>query len=92
MGNDDIIQEGKHFLYTLKAPKDRIAVFIGDKGRMKKQLKDELSVDLEIDSREGDIVARSEDSLKQHSFSSQNTALNSWIFPNSQPRKIVCTA
>jgi len=64
MGNDDIIQEGDNFVYALKVPKDRVAVFIGNKGQMKKQLKDELSVNLEIDSQEGDVLAKSKDSLK----------------------------
>lgn len=64
MGYDDIIQEGDLFVYSFKAPKDRVAVFIGEKGVTKKQLTDEMGVQLEIDGREGDITAKSDDSLR----------------------------
>lgn len=64
MAYDDIIQEGDLFIYSFKAPKDRVAVFIGEKGATKRQLTDDLDVRLDIDGREGDITAKSHDSLK----------------------------
>lgn len=64
MGFDDIVQEGDVFTYSLKVPKDRIAVFIGEKGRTKRKLKSDLDVTLNIDAREGEVTATSSDSLK----------------------------
>ena len=63
MGFDDIIQDGNRFLYALKVPKDRIAVFIGEKGVTKRKLADTLAVKLEIDSPECEVTVTSPDSL-----------------------------
>lgn len=64
MPHDEILQDGDGFTYSLKVPKDRVAIFIGEKGSMKKQLDDELDVKLDVDSREGEITVLSKDSLK----------------------------
>jgi ribosomal RNA assembly protein len=51
------------FMYELKIPKDRIAVLIGSKGEVKKQLEDQTKTTITIDSQEGDILIRGDDSI-----------------------------
>lgn len=62
--NEDIIQDGESFVFQLKVPKDRIAVFIGEKGVTKRKLQDYLNVRMDIDSREGEVTLISQDSFK----------------------------
>lgn len=64
MGYDEIYQEGDAFVYSFKVPKDRVAVFIGSKGEMKRRLHEDLGVHLDVDSREGEVTAQSDDSLQ----------------------------
>ena len=52
------------FEYTLKIPKERIAVLIGKKGQTKKFLEDNTNTSIDIDSKEGDVNFKGEDSLK----------------------------
>ena len=54
----------KEFLYEIKVPKDRIAVVIGVKGDVKKQLQEFGACSIDIDSREGLITVKGNDSLK----------------------------
>lgn len=51
------------FSYELKIPKERIAVLIGKKGEVKKDLEQETKSKIKIDSDEGDVVIRGKDSL-----------------------------
>jgi ribosomal RNA assembly protein len=51
------------FSYELKIPKDRIAVVIGPKGTMKKDLEEHTKTKINIDSKEGDITLQGRDSL-----------------------------
>ncbi len=51
------------FSYEVKIPKDRVAVLIGIKGEIKKKIEKALDVKLFIDSKEGDVVVKGEDSL-----------------------------
>ncbi len=51
------------FMYELKIPKDRIAVLIGKKGEVKKQIEETTNTELKIDSKEGDVVVTGEDAL-----------------------------
>lgn len=63
---DELIEnysEGDVFTYSIKVPHDRIAVFIGKEGLTKKDLEASLNCDLEIDSKEGDVVVSSKDSF-----------------------------
>lgn len=62
--NDDIVQDGEGFIFQLKVPKDRIAVFIGEKGVTKRKLQDHLGVQMDVDSREGEVTLISQDSFK----------------------------
>ena len=61
---DEILQEEDHFVYSFKVPKDRVAIFIGNKGSMKRQLREDLGLQLDVDSHEGEVTASCDDSLK----------------------------
>jgi ribosomal RNA assembly protein len=52
------------FLYTLRIPKERIAVLIGKEGETKKELEDLTSTELDIDSQEGDVSIKGNDPIK----------------------------
>lgn len=51
------------FAYDLKIPKERIAVLIGTKGEIKKQIEEETNSKLKVDSKEGEVRITGEDSL-----------------------------
>jgi ribosomal RNA assembly protein len=58
------------FEYVVKVPKERVAVIIGEKGAKKRELEEHLAVRLDIDSEEGEVRLRGEDSVKL--FSAQD--------------------
>ncbi|MGM5483726.1 MAG: KH domain-containing protein [Nanobdellota archaeon] len=66
MKDEDIDFEEKEdeYKFTIKVPKDRIAVFIGKEGETKETLTSELDCELEVDSEDGEITAKADDSLK----------------------------
>lgn len=51
------------FQNELKVPNSRIAVLIGTRGDVKKEIEKRLEVKIKIDSKEGDVLISSEDSL-----------------------------
>ncbi len=51
------------FNYELKIPKDRIAVLIGKKGEVKKEIEEYTKTNIEVDSKEGDVFIRGEEAL-----------------------------
>jgi ribosomal RNA assembly protein len=51
------------FQYELKLPKDRIAVLIGPKGKVKAELEQQTSTQIKIDSVEGDAFIRGKDAI-----------------------------
>ncbi|MFH1315967.1 MAG: KH domain-containing protein [Candidatus Woesearchaeota archaeon] len=51
------------FRYEIKIPKERVAVLIGKKGETKKNLEKATKTDIEIDSKEGDVIVKGEDAL-----------------------------
>ena len=51
------------FSYELKIPKDRVAVLIGTKGEIKKQIEEDTKTRIRVDSREGDVFIEGEDGL-----------------------------
>lgn len=55
------------FSYEIRIPKERIAVLIGPKGKIKKDIEDATHAHLDIDSTEGDVILRGEDSLGMYS-------------------------
>lgn len=64
MAHDEILQEGEYFVYSLRVPKERVAVFIGHKGEMKKRLAQDLDATLSVESRDSEVSIRAKDSLK----------------------------
>ncbi|MBR9676830.1 RNA-processing protein [Candidatus Woesearchaeota archaeon] len=52
------------FIHEVKIPKDRVAVLIGTKGKIKKELEDATNSKLYIDSKEGDIQIKGDDGIK----------------------------
>ena len=59
-----VTNEDNEYSYTLKIPKDRIAVLIGVKGKIKRELEDYSSARIEVDSSEGDVTISGKDALK----------------------------
>ena len=55
--------ETEEFEYTLKIPKERVAVLIGTKGDIKKQIEKSLNVRINVDSKEGDVIISGTDAL-----------------------------
>lgn len=57
------MQKMTEYGYELRIPKDRIAVLIGKKGEMKKQIEEETKTKIRIDSKDGDVFIAGEDAL-----------------------------
>ena len=55
--------EVDEFAYELKIPKDRVAVLIGKKGGLKRQLEQVTKTKIKIDSDEGDVSISGKDAL-----------------------------
>lgn len=53
----------EEFIYELKIPKERIAVLIGVKGNIKKEIEDATKTKIKVDSKEGDIFVSGGDGL-----------------------------
>ncbi|MBI5398478.1 RNA-processing protein [Candidatus Woesearchaeota archaeon] len=51
------------FAYDIKIPQDRIAVLIGTKGDIKKQIEEETKCKINVNSKEGEVHITSDDSL-----------------------------
>ena len=49
--------------YELKIPKNRVAVLIGKKGEVKKELEEETKTKINIDSEEGDVFVEGKDAI-----------------------------
>ena len=54
----------EEYRIELKIPKERIAVLIGKKGEIKNMLEEQTRTQIDIDSKEGDVFIRGEDSIK----------------------------
>ena len=61
----DAVEE---YSYTIKIPKDRIAVLIGVKGKDKKELEDYSSAKISVDSQEGDVTITGRDAIKLYTL------------------------
>ncbi|MBW3003194.1 KH domain-containing protein [Candidatus Woesearchaeota archaeon] len=55
------------YSYELKVPKERIAVLIGKKGEIKKELEERTNTKIIVDSKEGDIQISGDDALGLYS-------------------------
>jgi ribosomal RNA assembly protein len=67
MANDSSppnMPEEQVFRYELRIPKDRIAVLIGKSGEIKERIEVASGADIDIDSKEGDIVVTGHDVIK----------------------------
>lgn len=53
----------EEYTYELKIPKDRVAVLIGKKGEVKKDIENSTKTKLNIDSKEGEVVVSGDDAL-----------------------------
>lgn len=60
-------QNMQEYSYELKIPKDRVAVLIGTRGEVKKQLEERTKTKLDIDSKEGDVTITGNDPLNLYS-------------------------
>lgn len=56
-------QDISEFSYELKIPRDRVAVLIGLKGKIKRDLEARTKTKIQIDSQEGDVILTGKDSL-----------------------------
>jgi len=63
------------FQYEMKLPRDRVAVLIGKKGEIKKELEDATKTELTIDSKEGDVFIRGQDALTLYTAKEVVTAI-----------------
>ncbi len=52
------------YSYELKIPKERIAVLVGKEGKVKAELENQTGATISIDSKEGDVLLKSSDSVK----------------------------
>lgn len=57
----------EEFAYELKIPKERVAVLIGVKGELKRQLEQVTKTKIQVDSQEGDVVITGKDPLLLYS-------------------------
>lgn len=55
------------FAYQIKIPKERIAVFIGTKGEIKRQIEEHTKTKIDVDSKEGEITVKGEDAVLLYS-------------------------
>jgi len=58
------------FNYAIKVPKERIGVLIGKNGEIKKKIEEETHIQIDVDSKEGEIRVSGEDALAL--FTSKN--------------------
>lgn len=53
----------EEYSYEIKIPKERVAVLIGKKGEIKKQLEQSTKTKIDIDSQEGEITLTGKDAI-----------------------------
>jgi len=58
----------EEYSYNLKIPKERVAVLIGKKGEVKKEIETAGKVNLDIDSKEGDVVVSGKDPIQLYAI------------------------
>ena len=51
------------FSYIVKIPKERIAILLGVKGKVKKKIEKALKIKMEVDSKDGDVFLNGDDSI-----------------------------
>jgi len=63
------------YQYELKLPNDRVAVLIGKKGAVKKEIEEQTKTKITVDSKEGDVFIRGEDALSLYTCKEVVTAI-----------------
>jgi len=58
----------EEYSYELKIPKERIAVLIGKKGIIKKELEEETKTKIDVDSKEGEVTVSGKDAISLFSL------------------------
>lgn len=53
----------EEYSYEVKIPKDRVAVFIGKKGEIKRQLEKSTKTQIQVDSKEGEVIITGTDAI-----------------------------
>jgi ribosomal RNA assembly protein len=54
----------EEYIFELKIPKERIAVLIGKKGETKKHIEDLTKAKIDVDSAEGEVFIKGQDTIK----------------------------
>lgn len=54
----------EEYSYEVKIPKDRVAVLIGKKGEIKKQIEKSTKTRIDVDSKEGEVLITGTDAIK----------------------------
>lgn len=57
-------EEKEEYSYELKIPLERVAVLIGKKGEIKREIESLTKTHIGVDSKEGDIIITGEDAIK----------------------------
>ncbi len=70
------------FSYEIKIPKNRVAVLIGKKGLVKRNIQRLTNTKLIIDSKEGDVTIESEDSFAAYNTQTIIRAIGRGFNPN----------
>jgi ribosomal RNA assembly protein len=53
----------EEYSYEVKIPKDRVAILIGKKGEIKKQLEQSTKTQIQVDSKEGEVLITGTDAI-----------------------------
>jgi len=69
--------------FELKIPQERIAVVIGKNGETKKELETEAKCNIEVNSKEGDIIITGEDAVTLYSLKEVITAIGRGFSPET---------
>ncbi len=74
-------KEELEYTHELKIPKERVAVLIGKKGEVKKQIEEATKTKIKIDSEEGDVFISSKDALNVYNTKELVTAIGRGFNP-----------
>ncbi|PIN86083.1 RNA-processing protein [Candidatus Woesearchaeota archaeon CG10_big_fil_rev_8_21_14_0_10_44_13] len=53
----------EEYTYEIKIPRERVAVLIGKKGEIKREVEQATKTNIDVDSTEGDVLIRGKDSI-----------------------------
>lgn len=58
----------EEFSYALRIPKERVAVLIGKKGETKNELEELTGIEIDVDSKEGEVTITGNDAIKLYTI------------------------